>query len=205
MSMSFPYDPTLPSPPDDPADDVSGMQTNAASIASLIAVDHSGFNIGTGGTHEQVTYSSNNAPMLPTTFPVSFTDLPTNYGGAPAYAQQFFFSGTAAQSKNQYVLTGNGSVLLAGGIILKWGSGTLTLNPFPAGGTSISFSVAFPNNVFTVYAVSNDTGTGATANTAMYARPASKAAFNLLVTLRTTLAVPPPLSTVNYSYFAIGN
>lgn len=201
--MSFPYDPTLPNPPDDPGDDVSGMQTNASSISSLIAVDHSGFNLSTGGTHLQVTYSSNNVPSLPTSYPTSFTDLPTNYGGTPTYPQQFFFSGNAAKSSYQYVLSGQGSVLLAGGIVLKWGSGTINF-PASSSGTPISFVYPFINNVFMVHAESNDGGTTSTANTFAYARNNTLSGFNLLATFR-YLQGAPSSGSMTYSYFAIGN
>lgn len=152
--MSFPYDPTLPVPTNDPADDVSGMQTNSGSISSLVAVDHQGFNTATGGTHKQVTYSSNNIPSLPTANPTSFTALPTSFGGSPTYAQEFFYSGTQAQSQDQYVLAGTGSVLLSGGIILKWGQIAAAFN-----GTTYTFSTlgssAFPNNIFSVQVTQN--------------------------------------------------
>jgi hypothetical protein len=49
--MTIPYSSTIPNPPNDPADDVSTMQTNAGSIATIIAVDHVGFNVGGGGQH----------------------------------------------------------------------------------------------------------------------------------------------------------
>jgi hypothetical protein len=199
--MSFPYDPTLPNPPDDPADDVAGMQTNASSISQLIAVDHSGFNTSTGGTHMQVTYSSNNPPgTFPVSPPVSFTDLPTNYGGTPTYPQQFFFSGTNFKSLQQYLLTAQGSVLLAGGIILKWGSGTASN---AISGNNILFASAFPNTVLGVYAGSSDAGTTSTANTYVYARKVDLTQFNLLVTFRTTTGSPS--GGANYFYFAIGN
>ena len=56
--MTWPYNPSLPNPPDDPADDVAGMQTNASSIASLINIDHVPFNTAGGGQHKQVTFNS---------------------------------------------------------------------------------------------------------------------------------------------------
>lgn len=60
--MSFSYDPTLPNPPDDPADDVDQMQVNSQSISDLISVDHVGFNTAGGGEHDQVTFNNKNVP-----------------------------------------------------------------------------------------------------------------------------------------------
>lgn len=64
--MSFSYDPTLPNPPDDPADDVDQMQVNSQSISDLIEVDHVGFNDASGGEHKEVTFNNKNVPAAPT-------------------------------------------------------------------------------------------------------------------------------------------
>lgn len=135
--MTFAYNPSLPNPPDDPGDDVAGMQINAASINSIIAVDHVGFNVAGGGEHKQVTFNSNNVPSVPTSPPVLFTNL------VNSLPQLFFYTGDAAQSQNQYVSSGDGSTMILGGIILKWGT-SATL------GSPSNFPVAFPNNCFVV-------------------------------------------------------
>ena len=62
---SFTYNSAVPAPNDDPSADQPVMQINAASIASIIAVDHVGFNTSPGGTHNQVTFSSENTPSTP--------------------------------------------------------------------------------------------------------------------------------------------
>lgn len=46
---TFTYYPNLPNPPDYPGDDAPGMQTNAGSIAGIIAQDHVAFNTSGGG------------------------------------------------------------------------------------------------------------------------------------------------------------
>jgi hypothetical protein len=150
--VTFSYSPTIPNPPNDPADDVSVMQTNAASIASIIDVDHVGFNIAGGGQHEQVTFNANKVPSIPTSPPVLFTDLPQNHGGNPALTvpELFFYSGNASQSSDQYSCLSTGSVLLFGGIIMKWGFSNIVKT-----GTAITFSNAFPNNCFGVQVTVN--------------------------------------------------
>ncbi len=60
--MTFSYDPTIPNANDYPGDDQPGMLVNAASINSLIAVDHLGFNIPNGGEHNQVTFPNYTTP-----------------------------------------------------------------------------------------------------------------------------------------------
>lgn len=148
--MTFSYDGTKPNPNDDPADDVSQMQTNAASIGSIIPVDHVGFNLSGGGLHKQVTYNGNNIPAIGGggTYLNSF--LFTNKASpAPAINldQLFYYpnGATAAQSSGQYVPSATGSTMLLGGIILKWG----VVNN-PTNNQVIAFSSPFPNNLFTI-------------------------------------------------------
>jgi hypothetical protein len=150
--MTIAYSVNIPNPPNDPADDVSTMQSNAAAIGTIIAVDHVGFNVAGGGQHAQVTFNANNVPTPPVSPPVLFTDAPANHGGSGGNTvpELFFYSGNAPQSSNQFVLTGNGSVLLLGGIIIKWGQVGAAVN-----GNTYTFASAFPNNVFSVVVTFN--------------------------------------------------
>ena len=87
--MSFPYTLNIPNPPSNPSTDVPNMQTNANSISSLIAVDHTGFNTSSGGTHLQVTFNGNNVPSSQP--PPLQSVLYTNSGTAdPAHPQLFW-------------------------------------------------------------------------------------------------------------------
>ena len=143
----FTYFPTLPNPPDDPADDVAGMQTNAGSINGIIPVDHIGFNVINGGQHKQITFNQDASyvPIPPVSPPVLFTDT---VAGLP---QLKFFSGDAAHSANQYVVgvanNTPGSTFLLGGIIVKWFTVTFTgsFQVFTFAGVGVA---AFPNNAF---------------------------------------------------------
>jgi hypothetical protein len=192
--MTFSYNPSLPNPPNDPADDVPGMQTNTGSVSSLVAVDHVGFNISGGGQHKQVTFSSNNVPSPPVSPPILFTNNP---GGAPLnYPQLFFYSGNSAQSSSQYVIAGSGSTFIFGGLILKWGSATITGGP-----SAVTFASAFPNNCYTVIAQPVNAGAPTVANDYVYVSSPSTAGFNATATRRITLAS----NTVTFYYIAIGN
>ena len=187
--MGIPYDPTKPASNDKPANDQAPMQSNFASIKTLIDVDHVDFANGQYGQHNQVTFATNNVPSVPTSPPILFTDLPTNHSGTPNYAELFFYSGSAGQGANQYVLTGsNGSVLLMGGIILKWG----TLGAGVNNTTYNVFSPAFPNNCF---------GVQVTINIASSLQNVGINGFSATgFTFRTSASGGVPIT-----YFAIGN
>lgn len=188
---TFTYSPTIPNPPNDPADDVFTMQNNSASINGIIAVDHIGFNVTGGGRHAQVTFNANNVPTPPVSPPVLFTDLPTNHGGAPTNPGLFFYSGNSAQSSDQFTIASNGSVLLMGGIILKWG----TVTYLAAGGTQgFSFISAFPNNAFSISIQSQSNNIKAFAQ----ANITSAAGFQIISNAVIGF-------NVNYYYIAIGN
>ena len=149
--MTFSYNGSIPNPPNDPASDVGTMQTNATSIGSIIAVDHVGFNVAGGGQHAQVTFNANN---VPSSFPVSPPVLFTNT--VAALPQLFFYSGTAAKSSNQYYNSANagnavqGSAVLLGGLIIKWGTFTITNNNLSQTITynNGSGNTPFPNSCF---------------------------------------------------------
>lgn len=147
--MTITYSSTIPNPPDDPADDVAIMQSNAGAISSFLAIDHTPFNVAGSGQHNRVTFNSNNVPSLPASVPVLFSDSPANHGGIPTYPQLFVYSGTSAQSSDQYKLANsNGSVLLMGGLILKWGSFNITGSTVGV----VVFDKAFPNAIFNAQA-----------------------------------------------------
>jgi len=142
--MTLNYFQNIPNGPNNPSQDQPNMKTNTNSIFSIWAIDHITFGNASNGQHAQVTFASNNTPNIPTTPPVLFTKL-----AASSLPQLFFYSGNAAQSSNQYIDAANGSTFLLGGIILKWGS-TASI----ATNTVVNFASAFPNNCYSVVAVS---------------------------------------------------
>lgn len=145
--MGIPYFPTIPATNDDPADDQPLMLQNFGSINTLINVDHVGFNNASYGEHNQVTFASNNVPTTPTAPPVLFTNIQDGNGNAlpGSLAQLFFYSGSTVKGSTQYASVSNGSALLLGGIVIKWGSGALT-----GVGNPTSFVNSFPTNCFAV-------------------------------------------------------
>ena len=131
----------IPQAGDNPSVSQGQMLINFASLSTWTGVDHVLIGSTGYGTHQQVTFNSNNTPSSPTNPPVLFTKLVNSLG------QLFFYSGSAAQSADQYVAAGNGSTMLLGGIIIKWFTVTFTANF-----QSFSFSSLgvgnFPNNAF---------------------------------------------------------
>jgi hypothetical protein len=150
----FDFYPSIPATNNNPSNDQPLMQTNNQSINDLIAVDHVTFGVINGGTHKQVTFSSNNTPSLPTTFPTFFTDATTGL------AQPRFYSGSAAQSSTQYVPNlSPGSTFALGGVIIKWG----TISFSAQSTVSISYAGSFINATLSVV-ISAKNANGTTRN-----------------------------------------
>ena len=91
---NFPYNYTVPGANNDPSVDQPDMLKNFQSIggqsltsSGIIGVDHVGFNAANGGTHLQVTYSSNNIPGAQTN-PASTAY--TNTGTATLVSENLF-------------------------------------------------------------------------------------------------------------------
>jgi hypothetical protein len=194
--MTIPYSTSVPNAPNDPSFDQPDMKTNTQSINSIIGVDHVTFNTSGGGQHLQVTFNSNNVPTPPVSPPILFTNIQDGAGnnlpgGLP---QIFFYSGDAAHSKNQYVSTTNGSTLLPGGMIMKWGTVNIALG-FTQ---TITFPVAFPNNCFTVVpSISVSTVAPSTATLTVQAGAFTTTGFTL------TTSSTSKITTI--CYIAIGN
>jgi len=146
----FQYDTTVPATNDNPSADQPDMLVNTQSTNGILGVDHITFNLNNGGQHKAITFNQD-ASYVPVAFPVNppqlFTNTVDGVGNAlpGAVPELFFYSGSNAQSNTQYVSRPVGSVLLPGGIIMKWGAVAGVTD-----GTAISFVNAFPNNVFSL-------------------------------------------------------
>lgn len=159
---NFSFNTSIPASNNNPSLDQPEMLTNNQSTDGILAVDHVTFNANDGGTHLQVSFSSNNTPSLPTNFPTLFTGTLGGTTGS-GLSELFFYSGNAAQSSNQYKISANGSVMLFGGIILKWATvtGNLVSTTFASLGLN-----DFPNNVFAASATPKS-GSGVVSITAL--------------------------------------
>lgn len=144
------FDNSVPATNDNPSDDQPDMLVNNQSTNDIIGTDHITFNMNNGGQHKAITFNQD-ASYAPVSFPVSPPQLFTSIG-AGGIPQLVYYSGTAAQSSNQYTLAPNGSTFLMAGFIIKWGVATV-----PAGLTGpITFAslglANFPNNCYNVTA-----------------------------------------------------
>ncbi len=162
--MTIPYDSTIPQPGDNPSISQGEFLTNFSGIDQWTNIDHYRFSSASpaAGLHKQVTFGANNPPspfpspvtVLP---PVLFTNIQDGKGnnlpnGIP---EIFLYSGSAAQGQNNYVSQGTGSVLLFGGIIMKWGQGSI-----PTGSNqNVPFTQGpFPNACFSVVVTGRNQG-----------------------------------------------
>lgn len=188
---NFGFDNTVPAATHNPSSDQPIMLSNNASTQGWAAQDHYGYNTtgptnNFGGLHQQVSFPANNTPS-------GFT-LPTLFTGNDTanHPQLFYYATSAAASQNQYLAGANqGSVLLMGGIILKWGANTANDN------TTISFTTAFPNNCYQVFTT---VFRNVTSTTSVIAYVGSISPSSWL--LRTNLGAGPLLDV---RWLAIGN
>lgn len=92
--MSFPYTIGLPNPPDDPSQDVGGMQINTNTIDSWVQVDHVGFRNSLGGKHQTVTFP---VPQSDPSLSINTTQIyPKTFGSAPTYLETYAALNTSA-------------------------------------------------------------------------------------------------------------
>jgi hypothetical protein len=64
--MTFTYNNSVPASANNPSVDQPNMLINTQSVNSILGVDHVSFNAVDGGTHQQVTFSSENTPVAQT-------------------------------------------------------------------------------------------------------------------------------------------
>lgn len=193
--MSYPINPNIPAANNDPADDQPGMQTNFANINSYVQVDHTNPSLGTGaGQHKQVTFQSNNPPSSPVSPPVLFTNTQDGAGnnlpGSPINPELFFYSGSSTVSQSQNICQSVGSIMLFGGIIIKWGGAAGVVD-----GQRINFVNPFPNALWSLQ-VSGGIHSGTQPTINFDQTTYSATGFNAKITGQ---------QVINVLYIAIGN
>lgn len=149
--MSITYNLNIPAAANNPSVDQPNMQTNTNSINSLVAVDHYTFADNPYGTHKQITFPNNNSPGATPTYPTLFTN-----NDSSSIPQLFYYN---AGNSTYYTNGANGSCVLLGGMILKWGSVGIS-----GSSQAVTFGVAFPHNLFgvTVSALTSTPGSNGT-------------------------------------------
>lgn len=146
---NFPYDSTVPAANHAPKNDQPTMQTNAASISGLIAVDHVGFNSGStpGGYHKVVHFNNQGSD------PGVVAGVGQLYTKTASADQQLFYESgngviTQLTGPNAPSSNTNGYTWLPGNILLQWG----IVNTTSSSGT-VTFAtsnISFPNNCFCI-------------------------------------------------------
>lgn len=150
---NFTYSRDIPAGNLTPAQNRPSMTINTNSADSIWDEDHYGFNDNNGGLHQQVTFPLIHVPPTAPFTPTVFTK-----NDPYTIPQLFYYTGTEAQSSLQYILGSSsgaqGSVMLLGGIILKWGQ-----KSFSGTSGNVSFSgeglQSFPHNLFNVMITSS--------------------------------------------------
>lgn len=152
---SLPYTTTIPAAGNDPADDQPLMQTNYASINTLIGVDHVSF-AGPGyGEHEQVTFNNKNTPSTPTD-PVSV--LSTASGTASSVSQLTYTTQNAVlplSCVRAFGLANGGGIVSSQSFnvssVVRTGAGTYVVTLVANAVSSANFAVLVSGNVATSF------------------------------------------------------
>jgi hypothetical protein len=162
----FTYNGNIPFATNNPSVDQPDMETNTNSIASLIQVDHQGFNLNQGGFHTVVHCIDNivdPAPVPPSSPILGAGEyysksVTTDSTVSNTDVQAFYQTAGGVISQLTGSLLGNtnitGGFAWSGGLLIQWGSVIGTLSN---GTTStvtfkdrISGAIPFPNNCFAV-------------------------------------------------------
>ncbi len=176
--MNLQFFQNLPNPPDDPADDVNGMQTNSASAFSWPTVDHFGYKTNLGGYHNVIhqptgsgtqnlsrsgasaSYTNDPAPIVNTNQVVAGQYKPQTTGGV-FDTQLFNITGSGIISQLTGSLLTNTATsdgwAWVGGILIQWGF--IAQSAQDANGITLTFkdripgAIPFPNNCFMVLGI----------------------------------------------------
>lgn len=186
---SYSYNPTIPASNNNPADDQPLMQTNFGSINGIISTDH--YTFGSSG--------SNDGFHTQCTFPnVTTQSTPSNpksvlYTNNDAFSNPQLFFLNSVNSGFYSIPSGsqaNGMVPLFGGVLLQWGSSSLSSN-----GASFTFPIAFPHNCFTFVVTTGNKGN----------QPYSFVANSVSASGVGSIFFSPNAAPVNFFWIAIGN
>jgi hypothetical protein len=150
------YSPIIPQPTDLLSSSQGSILANFSQLNTQYGADHDGFNTGSGngsGMHDQVTFLANqSAPSLTRNSVLGVSGVYCNAVGGVSCL--FFQNSTQnIQMTGTTVASGNGYTFLPGGIILKWGTASIS-----SPSSAITFPVAFPNNCFSMQATVDRTG-----------------------------------------------
>lgn len=154
---SFTYNPAIPNGPNSPSADQPIMKQNAASINSIIAVDHIGFNTNNGGWHTIIHQ------------PVQGSAPAVTPGITQLYSLNYTPNSTVTSTGTQLFMTNSGGTIqMTGtsqqtdgwawfnGMLYQWGRITGKSGAWPTTDQTLTFkdrvagAIPFSNNCFAV-------------------------------------------------------
>ena len=195
----FTYNQNLPNPPDDPADDVGGMQVNSQSIYSYTAADHIPFQSQNNGAHKQSTYIDLSVLSLAQPATLQSNSVVVWANNSSGVQSNLFANSDAGGVPNLYQLTrfldtsfatfgtNPGWTFLPGNILFQYGTATTT-----GALTPIIFPVPFTLNAYAISALRNQTS-----DTVLGYQGLSKTGFSLFTEGSTA-------SGISFTWMAIG-
>lgn len=139
--MTIPFYDGIPAAPNNPSNDQPLMLLDNIAIVAGLGIDHRTFNEDNTGYHKSIHFDqiTSYVPVPPVSPPQLFTDV------VAGLAQLKYYSGTTAQTSDQYVLGAvNFSTMVLGGMILKGGVVNVTSDPQAFTYASLLVN-AFPN------------------------------------------------------------
>lgn len=188
--MNLTYYPTIPNPPDDPADDVGDMQTNSGSINTWTGIDHFGFNNSNGGYHSTVHQptGSGTVNMTRSGASASYTNNPLSISGVNQVLTGTYTPNATATSADTQLFTISGSGVISqltgyltglsngrdgwqwlGGILIQWGFVSFGSSSGHLNGTvtlkdRVTGAIPFPNYLFSINATLSCSTTSSATN-----------------------------------------
>ncbi len=202
---NFIYKDNIPFSTNNPSNDQPNMLTNTNSIDGIIGIDHFSFNDNRGGTHQQVQLFNTSGVNGAIPAGLQGNGWETLYASATAGNGEIWFVRGATATGIQLTGPGNpialsqGSTFLPGGLILKWGSGSIPANSTHVNSTR-NFASAFPNTCFGVQLTLRALNSGITSTSNTFSILAvSTTQFQFLYNGTNSDNYP------NFYYMAIGN
>lgn len=149
--MNLTYFSNLPNPPDDPADDVGGMQINSASINSWVGIDHLGFGTNIGGYHNLLHLVDQKTSPDPSS-PIGkfYNQTPNGQSDTILFYKSAGGVLTQLTGPDQTSTMFTGYTWINGGILLQWGFQNQVPSQPVTGSTS--FRIPFPTRCLMVTA-----------------------------------------------------
>lgn len=189
------FNASIPQPNDLISQSQAQIQTNFSQSNTAFGIDHTAFDVVSNqGKHKKSTYVEQAAN--PATSANEVAVYSKELSGASTLYLRKENNGTVIQmSAQDPTIAASGSSFLPGGVIIKWGSATVTNTQ------TVNFASAFPTACWQVILQPINNGAVTVANDYVYVASSSTTGFNATGVRRTSLVG----NTVTFSYIAIGN